>query len=175
MCRAASPTLEVCMDIRTTYDLTKSDIGSATAFYFANTAKLWRTIITPLYAGVGLLSLSIPHIRWCGVILMFGAVYHLVSPRLMALMMVRRYFSNPKLGRSIELHITDDNLDVNTELGSASHSWSLFKSWMESPQAFLLVIYKGYYIVVPKRAFEREDDLSVLRAFLQDTLGPAKA
>ena len=163
------------MDITAKYEITRPDMLRATKFYYDHTGRLWRMSAAVLFTLVGVLALFVPDSRWLGPPLLLCAAMQIATPRANAFMTARRYFSNPNMGRSSEMHMTETGLDAKSEAGTSSINWDIFKSWMESPEAFLLIIYKGYYLVLPKRGFEREEDTAVLRDFLRQRISQAPA
>ena len=155
------------MNIKVSFQPTKADIYRVTNDYY-----LAMRIIRGRYVA-GLLALFVGSAQFiytgdypAGTAIIFFAFVLFFIPQLNALIMVRRYFSNPKMGGMVDLQINESGLFAKSELGESRISWDIFKGWQESPDAFLLIVYKYYFIIVLKRGFENENAVSEFREFL---------
>jgi hypothetical protein len=163
------------MDIGLSYNLTRNDLFTATLSYYGRLGRVLRTALGAVLLLLGLIVLLAPGSRLLAWFLIPYSALVFFTPRINAWMTVRRYFSNPGLGKNIECRLTDEGTNARTEVGEGSQKWDFYKTWMESPDSFMLIVYKGYFVGLPKRAFASEQDISTLRDFLRSRMGPPKA
>ena len=80
----------------------------------------------------------------------------------------RRRFKQAALElRPIHYCLHDDGMDVSSVKRSGWIPWEAFQESVEIPSSFLLFLEKGEYYLLPKRCFERPNEVDGLRDLLQ--------
>lgn len=69
--------------------------------------------------------------------------------------------------RPIHYCLHDDGMDVSSVKRSGWIPWEAFQDSVEIPSSFLLFLEKGEYYLLPKRCFERPNEVDVIRDMLQ--------
>ncbi|MBX3270638.1 MAG: YcxB family protein [Sandaracinaceae bacterium] len=68
--------------------------------------------------------------------------------------------------RQLRVEITERRLRLRTERTQSEADWGLFAGWLEGPEAFYLEQAGAQFQIVPKRAFENEAELALVRETL---------
>ncbi len=173
------------MDIKVKFEVTREEMYRNARYYYSRMGRPWvRWLLGSVFIFFGLLLLLGSFLahehKHTGVftpvaIALFSiayAVFVFYVPSINAFFIVRRYFSNPNLGGTFEYEFTDAHFASKSRVGEGTTQWNAFSSWVESPEAILLVVYKAHYIFVLKRGFENEGDIDQFRQFLTARLGP---
>ena len=63
--------------------------------------------------------------------------------------------------------LTDDVFRIENDRGGRSWNWSEFSTWMESPHFFHLYFNTRSFFIVPKDAFEGDDEHEAIKIFKQ--------
>jgi len=169
------------MNIVLDYDVTRSDVYSAGLRHSRISPLKWVRLVM----GAILVLLALPELlaatevipgRGSATVAIFFVLLAILiqyTPRLDAYFLVRRFFSNPVLGKSIHAEMTDESLNSTSEAGTGRLGWKTITKWTESAEVFLLMVYKGYYVPIPKRAFQSEAQIEEFRQFLTSRMGKA--
>jgi len=159
------------MQIRVQSETNKQGVYKVIRYFYRRSDRAWIRILALVMSfGVGVLALLIRSYT-IGAVLMLYGVLLVVLPSFYAWIMTRRYFSNPKLGGTHEYEITDDCLKSRCGVGESTIQWDMFTKWAESPDAFLLIIYKGHFVFAMKAGFANQADIDEFRSFLVSRMG----
>ncbi len=74
--------------------------------------------------------------------------------------------------RQLRFEFTDSALRVKTERNSSETEWSLHQSWLEAPDAFYVQQRTGAFFIIPKRAFDGEPEVALVRELLRANVRP---
>ena len=105
----------------------------------------------------------------CGVIL-FASVFFFCTPFYRGLGLRQRWRREPIL--RAEHFVSFNQLGVHYLLNGIESNldWKFYQTWMETPDAFLLIYRKDVFNMIPKRALENEAQLDELRELLSSKL-----
>jgi len=78
----------------------------------------------------------------------------------------RLYQQQKAFHAPVRLQVTEEGVTTTSSVGHAVLPWSHFRKWKEGKAVFLLYITDALFTVVPKRFFEREDEMVSFRKLL---------
>lgn len=75
------------------------------------------------------------------------------------------YKKSPSFKEKYKINFNDTALSIESHRGSRSFNWSEFFSWMESPHFFHIYFNATSFFLIPKDAFEGEDEVEARKYF----------
>src|SRR5262249_15016095 len=84
----------------------------------------------------------------------------------------RIYRQYKAVGLPFTAEITDQGIQIDSELGSGLLPWSHIRKWREGSSVFLLYPADALYHILPKDVFSQES-MREFRNTLNERLGPA--
>lgn len=97
----------------------------------------------------------------------------LLGSALWFILMILFWFLLPRLvyGKAsifkdrLRVSLNDKDFEIENNKGSRSWEWSSFSSWIESPYFFHLYFNPKSFFIIPKDAFEGDDEHEARRIF----------
>ncbi len=135
--------------------------GSETAHWIGGIAVLLGALVLA----------TLPNIRMLAfVIVGLGALLSLL-PIARRAMFARAYRSNLKFTGPIATEFSNDVISTESKVGASQLNWDIYSSALESDDAFLLMITKQTFSIVPKRDFQSASQIDEFRALVERKLG----
>jgi hypothetical protein len=76
---------------------------------------------------------------------------------------------------SYTVELSEAGVKLVSQFESLTWPWRFFSGWREARECILLRYNKGWsHIIIPKHAFDTDEDLSSMRRLLQKSLGRAR-
>lgn len=160
------------MDITCKFTATKNDVYSASKAYYSRSWRRWVWWpIGTISLVIGLALVSQGKSLGTGLFLLLYGVFVFLIPVVNAQFVTRSFFSNKNLGGPMEYRMTEEGLHSHSSAGTSDIEWKTFARWAETEDAFLLIIYRNYFVIVLKKGFEGEEQVSQFREFLASRIG----
>jgi len=156
------------------FDQDRSSVYKCMKFYGGKVhSRFLRLVVPTVCLFIALAGLALTNEKLLYLALVLGAAIVYVGPSVDAWLSTRRHFSNPSLGNGVRFELTDEKLSSQTDVSASTAEWRLFTKWMESPEAFLLIIRKGRFLIILKCGFQDENQIAEFRQFLVSRMGKA--
>lgn len=124
-------------------------------------------VVAVLLLCLGIYCVAVAGVRWWTLVWFVLAVVEwfdvLSVARFRSTIAFRR---NPKFREEYHLTFTPENIHFKTLSFDSVIQWTHYERVLESPTLFLLMYGKGHYTVIPKRAFDSDNDTNAFRALL---------
>lgn len=157
------------MKISVNYELERDDVFKASAFYYSKIGiGFMRLVLGAMMCAMGVAIMS--NNPGFGLLFIFSGVIQFYSPRISAWMITRRYFANPELAGNITIEADKTELKSTSRAGDGALKWEEFTRWLESNEAFLLILYKGNFLIIPKKAFADEARINEFRDLIKEKI-----
>lgn len=162
------------MNIIVEFDQDRSSVYKCMKFYGGKVhSRFLRLVVPTVCLFIGLAGLALTSEKLLYLALVLGAAIGYVGPSADAWLSTRRHFYSPSLGGSVRFELTEERLSSQSDVSKSVAEWRLFTKWMESPEAFLLIIRKGRFLMILKCGFQDRDQIGEFREFLTSRMGKA--
>jgi hypothetical protein len=71
----------------------------------------------------------------------------------------------------MNVEITQENLNIKGESFECTLKWKVYIKFMETPKSFMLYQSKNMFNLIPKRAFDSDEQIEEFRELLRAKIG----
>jgi len=114
---------------------------------------------------IGLFSFVINYIA--GIVISVCSVILIVIIMLRKFLYTRAFKNSPKYVSEIKVLFTDNNIVTENAAGKSELNWSIYNKFIENKDYFLLYLSNNSFSIIPKRAFQKNEDLDDFRNMLK--------
>lgn len=154
--------------------ITKKDYAEATRAMMArHTSRLWNILfwvslaVLAYFAYEAMRSRAISDVStllWLPGLLVFAGLLKFAAPILAARSFVRK---NPTVLGPITQTVGPTGVSTESARGQSTSAWNAYQRVRETRDLFLLYAQSNFAIIVPKRCFDRPDDVQKYREIIR--------
>jgi YcxB-like protein len=152
------PAMQTTINLKFRYR--KDEYFRAIRFHFWKTMKLKLDLVVAVLSGLaGGYLLWIDAVSWISLTALLAClVLLLIVFTALVVVPAQIYKGSQKLKQDYELIFSDEGILFRTSSIDSRLAWDLYKSWIENAEFFILYHGKREFSVIPKRAFENDEE-----------------
>lgn len=160
-------------DIRLNITYTEKDIKKFITYLNNHISKLWLCFITIAIPIAGILLYDV----------FYGSdTFNNVMAFIFALclyLFYQKFYAKPinqyincyiGIIKTREIIFSNDNVKLNNEEAQSTCSWSLYKKALDIPEFFILIDKNNFSHIIPKRCFDNEADIALLKELISQKI-----